>query len=122
MYGSMREELKSYIVKKGWKVTDVNELNDSVSGRSKEDDHLADIEAHHPIGGVNAYGIVETCKSLSTENARQRLLSLSGQQNPHNKKPVKVFVIVPEECFERFEAIMEDPELSSRGNITVLKQ
>jgi len=49
------------------------------------------------------------------------ILRISRRHLKSNKKPVKVFIIVPAECYDKLEELMQQPALGNRGNIALLK-
>lgn len=73
------------------------------------------------ISCASGYGAVETCDTVSSEDTRNRLDEFSRRHMKSNKKPVKVFIIVPAECYDKLEELMQQPALGNRGNIALLK-
>lgn len=112
--------LVEYLKRKGWKVTHASAIDGFAEPKTVVN-YKPDIKAFHGVFGVTGYGEVETCDTVSSEDTRNRLEELSIRHMKSNKKPVKVFIIVPSECYAKLEELMQQPALGNRGNIALLK-
>jgi len=112
--------LVEYLKRKGWKVTHASGIDGFAEPKTVVN-YKPDIKAFHGVFGVTGYGAVETCDTVSSEDTRNRLDELSRRHMKSNKKPVKVFIIVPAECYDKLEELMQQPALGNRGNIALLK-
>ena len=122
--GNQHQEIVLYLIeylkRKGWRVTHASGI-DGFPEPKIVVNYKPDVKAFHGVFGVTGYGEVETCKTVSSEHTRNQLDEFSRRHMKSNKKPVKVFIIVPSECYDKLEELVQQPALGNRGNITLLK-
>ncbi len=112
--------LIEYLKRKGWRVTHASRI-DGFPEPKMVVNYKPDVKAFHGVFGVTGYGAVETCDKVSPEHTRNKLDEFSRRHMKSNKKPVKVFIIVPSECYDKLEELVQQTALGNRGNITLLK-